>query len=295
MSTGLRVAAKPRSACLSVPMPAPVIRIFSDLHYRDGDSRLQNLESLAPLLEGADHVVLNGDTLDTRAPHAALHLAEVRDWFSRHSGAVTFLSGNHDPDISALAELSLAGDRVWITHGDVLFDDVAPWSSLRDAMARSIGEQNRALSTDQRDLIETRLRVNRLACLHLPETRHAAHDDLAKRFLRLAHTLLPPTRLLAMLQAWRTTPARALRLAREQRPRARLIVLGHTHFPGIWRQSDGPVVVNTGSFSRPFPCRFVELCGDEVRVSAIEQKRGMFRRGKTLSAFPLAPDTARAY
>jgi predicted phosphodiesterase len=276
-------------------MPAPVIRIFSDLHYRDGDSRLQSLEALAPLLDGADQVVLNGDTLDTRDIQADEHLAEVRAYFARHSGSVTYLSGNHDPDISAQTELSLADDRVWITHGDVLFDDIAPWSSLRDVMALRIAAENQGLSAAERDLIETRLRVNRLACLNLPETHPVTRQDLATRAARVARILFPPKRVLAMLQAWRTTPERAVRLARDQRPRARLIVLGHTHFPGVWRQPDGLTVVNTGSFSRPFPARFVELCGDQVRIGTVVQRQGSFYPGKPVAAFPLAPDPTRAY
>ena len=30
------------------------------------------------------------------------------------------------------------------------------------------------------------------------------------------------------------------------------ILIGHTHRPGVWQRLDGAVVINTGSFSRPF-------------------------------------------
>ncbi|HEY8991397.1 MAG TPA: metallophosphoesterase, partial [Luteolibacter sp.] len=212
-----------------------MIRIFSDLHYRDSESRLQSLDTFLPLLAGADQVVLNGDTLDTQPPAPADHLVEVRAFFARHAGPVTFLTGNHDPDVSDRAELSLADGRVWITHGDVLFDDIAPWSSQRAEMARRIATLSRDLSADEHGRIETRLRLNRVACLNLPERHLRSHRALATRVARLTHTLFPPHRLLAMMRAWLATPALARRLAGEQRPRARLVVLGHTHHPGVWK------------------------------------------------------------
>ena len=270
-------------------MSAPVIRIFSDLHYRDGESSLHRLESLVPLLAGADQVVLNGDTLDSQTTGILPHLAETRAFFAQQTHQVIFLSGNHDPDISAQAELSLHDDRVWITHGDVLFDHIAPWSSLRAEMAGRLERLAPESSPEGNDRVETRLRRNRLVCHGLPEA-HDRHDrSLLTRAVRIAHVLIPPHRPLAMLRAWRTTPALARRLALAQRPRARLIVLGHTHFPGVWRDRDGPVVVNTGSFCRPFGGQFVELCGDRVQIVRIEQKHGEFHRGRIVAGFSLAP------
>lgn len=271
-------------------MSVPVIRIFSDLHYRDSESRLQSLDTLLPLLDGADQVVLNGDTLDTQPPAAPADLAEVRAFFTRHTGPVTFLSGNHDPDISDRAELSLQDGRVWITHGDVFFDNIAPWSSLRAEMARRLATLTRDLPAVEHGRLETRLRLNRLACLRLPEPHDRSHRSLTTRVARLTHTLFPPHRLLAMLRAWCATPALARRLAGEQRPRARLVVLGHTHHPGVWKdRASGVTVVNTGTFCPPFGARFVELQGDRVRVVRIVWRGGAFHPGRTVAEFPLAP------
>src|SRR6218665_975266 len=119
-------------------MPAPVIRIFSDLHYRDGESRLQRLASLSPLLDGADQCIFNGDTLDTQAADSRPALDELRAFFSSCGPHITLLSGNHDPDISEHAELSLLDGRIWITHGDVLFADIAPWSAQRAELVTRI-------------------------------------------------------------------------------------------------------------------------------------------------------------
>ncbi len=270
-------------------MSALVTRIFSDLHYRDGASRLHRLAALAPLLAGADHLVINGDTLDSQAPHAGPLLAEARDFFKNEAPRVTLLSGNHDPDISPHTELLLNEDRVWITHGDVLCENVAPWSSRRDELAKRLQSLATTVPPETLYLVETRLRLNRLACHHLPDPHDCFDRSLHTRLVRLAHALFPPNRLLSMVNTWHTTPALARALAREQRPRARLIVVGHTHFPGVWRDADGPVVVNTGSFSRPFGGLFVELCGDKVQVVRIVQKNGEFHRGRVVAGFSLAP------
>ncbi|MBC8041433.1 MAG: metallophosphoesterase family protein [Opitutaceae bacterium] len=271
-------------------MSVPVIRIFSDLHYGDSECRIPALDALAPLFVGVDQIVLNGDTLDTQSDTDHTSLTALRTFFSRHPGKVTWLSGNHDPDIEGgLTELSLLDDRVWITHGDVLFDDIAPWSSLRGEMIRSLTALARDLPASERALIETRLRLNRQACLGLVEAHPRHYRGRLTRIRRLIHTVFPPHRILAMLRAWRESPALARRLARAQRPRARLIVLGHTHHAGVWRETNGITVVNTGTFCTPFDPRFVELRGDQVRVVRIVRRGGEFHPGPVVAEFPLAP------
>jgi len=270
-------------------MSAPVTRIFSDFHYRDGASRLHRLDALLPVLAGADHLVINGDTLDSQAPQAAPLLAEALAFFARQAPRVTVLSGNHDPDISPHTELSLNDGRVWITHGDLFCDNIAPWSSRREELEVRLQRLSTTVPPETLHLVETRLRLNRLACHDLPDPHDCFDRSLQTRLVRLANALFPPDRLLSMLNTWRTIPALARALAREQRPRARLVVLGHTHYPGVWRDRDGAVVVNTGSFARPFGGLFVELRGDHVQIVRIAQKNGEFHRGPVVAGFSLAP------
>jgi len=270
-------------------MSAPVIRIFSDLHFRDGESRLQHLAALAPLLDGADRIIFNGDTLDTQSPDTRSGLDEVRAYFAPFGSRATFLSGNHDPDISETAELSLLDDRVWITHGDVLFDHIAPWSAQRPELAARVARFSAKLPPPDLARIETRLRIHRLACLGLASLHPRAQRGTLAHLTRAAHTLAHPLRPLIMLRVWQTTPALARALARSQRPAARLVVLGHTHYPGVWRHPAGPAVVNTGSFCPPFHNVYVELIGERVRVIRPELRSGEFRPGRVLADFPLAP------
>ncbi len=271
-------------------MSAPRIRIFSDLHFGDPNSTIRNLHGLKPLFGDADEIILNGDTLDAVSPQTSTQLPAVRAFFaSPNVPRVTFISGNHDPEISDHAELSLADERVWITHGDVLFENIAPWSHYATELERRLVELARDISPDELIRIETRLRLNRLATGNLFEPPEFFKTHTLANAGRIVRTLFPPRRLLTMLKAWRDAPHLAANLARTQRPRARLVVLGHTHHPGVWRP-DGPsgvVVVNTGSFSRPFGGAFVELVGDKVRVVRIKRSGGAFAPGRILDEFTL--------
>ncbi len=271
-------------------MSEPRVRIFSDLHYRDPASLVQNLEAFAPLLEGTEQIVFNGDTFDTQIPHLRAHLAEGRAFFARTAPAAVFLSGNHDPDLSDQAELSLSKGRVWATHGDVLFDDIAPWSHHRPELRRRIATLGADLPPETLDRVETRLRLHRLACQKLPDPPALFCPTPWSRLKRLARTLFPPTHIFLMLRAWRETPRLAAALARAQRPRARVVVLGHTHYPGVWQVPGTPriTVINTGSFTPPFGSLFVDLEGDRVRVVRIAEAGDRFVPGRVVADFALA-------
>jgi predicted phosphodiesterase len=222
-------------------------------------------------------------------------LDKLRAWIARLDRPAVLLSGNHDPDISSLAELSLRDDRVWVTHGDVLFNDIAPWSRHATEIARRIAGFSKDLPPADLGRVETRLRLNRLAASIPIEPPGSATNHPLARVRHLAEILFPPTRALAMLRAWRDTPRLAAELARAQRPCARVLVLGHTHFPGVWtRKFPGPAssatritIINTGSFSRPFGAAFAELDGERVRLVRVVRRGATLRPGRVLADFAL--------
>lgn len=252
---------------------------------------LHRLGALDPLMEGIDHLILNGDTLDTQTSAERAHLDEIRAYFPQRVPRVALHSGNHDPFVSDIAECSLLDGRIWVTHGDVLFDAVAPWSSHRPEIERRIKTLSAGVAPEELGTVETRLRLHRQACLDLPEP-HDRHDHrLITRIARLAHLFAHPGRPIAMLRAWCRTPSLARRIAQAQRPLARVVVVGHTHFPGVWRDPSGkgPVVINTGSFSRPFGAQCVDVRGDRVQVVRIRQSGDSFRPDRVIAGFSLAP------
>ncbi len=269
-------------------MPDPVIRIFSDLHYGDARSRLHDPAALAPLLRGADEVVLNGDTVDTQIPGRPSGWDEVAGFFAKSGARTAYLTGNHDPDLDGPAELELAGGRVWVTHGDVFYEAIAPWSHHAVELRRRLAELRAGVSPAEWARVETRLRLNRVASVALPGLLDVTRRSAMARAARLARTLFPPTRILAMARAWRDTPALVGAVARAERPAARVVVLGHSHYPGVWtvprmEGKPGLTVVNTGSFARPFGGLFVELTGERVRVVRIVEAGGEFRPGRVVA------------
>ncbi len=266
-------------------MADPVIRIFSDLHFGDARSRLGDPAMLAPLLQGADEVVLNGDTVDTQIPGRPSGWEEIAEYLSRAGPRPTYLTGNHDPDLAAPAELSLADGRVWVTHGDVFYEAIAPWSHHAGDLRRRLAALRAEVTEADWARVETRLRLNRVASLALPGLLDVTRRGPAAKAARLARTLFPPTRIIAMVRAWRDTPALAGAVARAERPAARVVVLGHTHYPGVWNAPGAPglTVINTGSFSRPFGGLFVELAGGRLQVRRIVETRGEFRPGRLVA------------
>jgi predicted phosphodiesterase len=271
-----------------------VIRIFSDLHCGERTSRLHSPAALAPLFDGAGNVVLNGDTLDTRQscdPGATAALrAEVIEFFARHSPPATLLTGNHDPDISSKHLLELAGGRVLVTHGDILFDDLVPWGRDAPLLRRLVVAELAGLPPAARELLEERLAAFRRVAGAVPQRHQSERNRLKYALGFVSDTIWPPFRILNVLRAWRDAPACAAALSRRHRPRAGFFIMGHLHRPGVWQPPGGPVVLNTGSFCPPFGGAVVDLVPGRIALRRIERQRGEFRLGATLAEFALADD-----
>lgn len=275
---------------------ADFTRIFSDVHYGDRASRARSLAQLAPLLHGPAALVLNGDTLETRPgpspERSARILAEVQAFFPRHVPSVTFLTGNHDANLTPHHALELAGGEIFVTHGDILYDDLVPWSQDAPLIRRLLAKEFSTIATAQREILETRLALFRRVATAIPQ-RHQSELNPLKYAIQLANdTVWPPMRLIRILRCWRQMPELAAALLRRHRPRAKFIIIGHTHRPGVWRRPDGLVVINTGSFSRPFGGCVVDVLPGRLIVRRTEARRGEFHPGATIAEFALADTEA---
>src|SRR5580658_2401394 len=229
-----------------------VLRIFSDLHLGDCGCRVRKLEQLAPLFDGADALVLNGDSLDTRPgpahlPAAALAAANAAtaaqragfiEFLARHAPPTTLLTGNHDPDLSGQHTLDLADGRIFVTHGDIFFDDIVPWSRDVLLMRQLLAREFAALAPAWRTQLELRLAVFRRVCACVPQRYHAERNLFRYTFGVVAD-IAWPTRTLAVLRAWRETPALAAAFLCKYRPHTRVLLMGHTHRPGIVQAPGG--------------------------------------------------------
>lgn len=271
---------------------ARVSRIISDLHYGDRASRVSSLALLQPLFEDVDRLILNGDSLDTRrspSPARTAELAaEVRAFFPAHVPAVDFVTGNHDPDFSSVHALDLGDGAVFVTHGDILFDEIVPWGRDAKLARRLVAEQYAQLEAGERASIEERLVALRAAAAAIPQ-RHQSERRPVRYLQHLVRdTVWPPTRVLRLLRAWRQVPRRAEIMIRRHRPNTQCVVLGHTHRPGIWIRTNGVMILNTGTFCPPFGSWAVDLELDAIAWRRIERRRGEFHAGPVQQRFSLA-------
>lgn len=270
---------------------AEIVRILSDIHFGDPASRVRQLHQLEPLLTGTAGLVFNGDTLDTRPSltpeHTAKLKADLAD-FQRRLPPTTLLTGNHDPDFSPLHLLDLADGRIWVTHGDILFDTIVPWSRDVPLIERLLAEEAGQMlpaGASAAERLDHRIKLWRRVAGRIPQ-RHQSEPNPLKYVFRLAaDTIWPPHRLLRIIRSWRAAPRLAAHFLREYRPAARFIVTGHTHHPGVWRMPDGRVVINTGSFSRPLGAYVADVLPGGIVVRRVVQRRDRFHPGPTIAQF----------
>jgi predicted phosphodiesterase len=220
-----------------LPVPGEFTRILSDLHYGEHSSRVRSLSQLRPLLGDPETVVLNGDALDTRPgpdpEFTARCRAEVREYFEIACRQVTFVTGNHDPDISENHCLDLAAGRVFVTHGDILFEDIVPWSIDAPVLRARIREALASLPPGAAGSLDQRLLAYRRVAASVLQRHQVEHHGLKYAVKTAGDSVWPPWRVLRVLAAWRRLPRRGAALLREHRPRARFCLLGHTHRPGV--------------------------------------------------------------
>lgn len=273
-------------------MTRDVIRIFSDLHYGDRASNLRSLADLTPLFDGAAQIVLNGDTLDTRpsrtpvATEAATK--EVIEFFETHAPPTTWLTGNHDPTISDQHAVEFAERRVFVTHGDILFENLVPWGRDAAVLSKRVAAELARLPPAEREQLDARFRAYRAAAKSIPQRHQSERHPLKYALGFAADTIWPPLRILHVLKAWKHTPARAAALLKRHHLPAQIFVMGHTHRLGVTRAPGGLLVINTGSFCPPCAGGVVDISATHVRLRSVERRANEFRLGATIAEFALA-------
>lgn len=250
---------------------AEPLRIVSDVHLLHPGSRARSVPGLEGIIAGARTVVFNGDTLEQREPFHEVQwrhcLDSLRDLCRVEGAECVFLPGNHDPHISGVQWLDLCGGEVWVTHGDVLYGDVSPWSHelmgghLRSRLKQRLQDEDAAIGSD----LAARMRLTQWAREQLRAKPPRIHAGLRGRILTVLSECWPPMRPLEILRVWTRSHVHADEVRRRFRPDARVMVHGHTHFPAVRRRGDA-TIINTGSYhtmSRPW---VVEINGRELRV-----------------------------
>ncbi len=268
-------------------MAMAAIRILSDLHFLETACRVGEIQQLRPLIDGASAIIFNGDLIDTQHVDPGHgHAKELKAFFQAHA-PTTFITGNHDPDISETHDLLLEPGGVWITHGDIVFENMIPWSREHRAIARRIRKALETAACDGSDTLAHRFAVYRSVCKDLPRELHLTDKSTRAKIARYLYVLFPPRQALALLGSWWVMPGKAARLANSHRPKARCVINGHSHYAGIWTVRPGTTVINTGSYCGPLQAQVVEIDENRLLVRPVIRRGGDFRLGPPVKTFAL--------
>ena len=263
--------------------PTEPTLILSDLHLGHRASRIKSPEQLAPLLRDMGTVIFNGDTAEMRhtkdRPLGRKLAAELARTCHSLGVKAIFVNGNHDPTISEVNHLDLEEGSVLVTHGDILFLGVAPWSreakEYLEAHLEILGDLGPESFAD----FEERLLAAKRTALRLQMVEKPTPQGKVPVLALFARQLWPPTRPFMILRAWWETPGLAANLARVFRPCARFVIIGHTHWPGIWKKTPR-VIINGGSFIPEFGALAVVLHNGTLEVRRVESTNGEFVLGR---------------
>ncbi|HYZ71688.1 MAG TPA: metallophosphoesterase [Chthoniobacterales bacterium] len=263
--------------------------IISDLHLGHRASQIRDPEELVPILKEARSVIFNGDTVEMRTPvdrPVGRHMAAVIARLCHSIGCrATFVNGNHDPAVSKIDHLDLMDGRILVTHGDILFLGVAPWSrqalAYRKIHLRALANLGPdALMNFEKRLLAAKRTSIKLQLMERPVTEHSKAPKLSV----LVQQFWPPHRPFMILRAWLQTPTLAARLCDLFRPNSKYVIVGHTHYPGFWKR--GPVtVINTGSYVLHFGALAVLLNGESIEIRRVIKQKEGFALGKRVARF----------
>lgn len=264
-----------------------VIRVLSDLHLGHPATCIKEVRLLAPLLEGVDKVIFNGDTCEQEVTawrqKGTEQVEELKELCRDLGVAARFLNGNHDPDLSSESWAELSGGKIFVSHGDMILPGVAPWSSEYQRRRAEVRTLLRALPRPAETLTALRAQTRKVIEVLAPDD--ACLPSLMRLKVPFLSALWPPLRPLNILLGWARMFIKAEQFVERYCPQAQLFLFGHYHLSGI-RQRGGRVYCNTGSFTKEGRPLLVDLRGATVEIRAVDQKLdGTFSPGTVRRTF----------
>jgi len=265
--------------------------IISDTHL--GRPRRTTVETLRPLWQGIDELIINGDAAEVQMPRLraqAVREIEKLDELTAYDGVkLRLISGNHDAFLTDTRCIQRADGDLLIMHGDALHPSVAPWTRSASAMRAQTEDAFKKLDRHERDCLHARLTI----------AQHVGHSEFLEDHVLSAtgdsnalRVLLKPWEVPRVLAYWKKEPALAEQFLDRYAPQARFLVLGHSHHAGVWRRGDR-VVINTGGFTFPAKPWCVLIRDNELTVHRIRWHNGVYRRaGQPAARFLLASTPA---
>jgi len=270
--------------------PTDPVLILSDLHLGHRASLIDDASRLEALIRPFRTAIFNGDTAElwyaADRPLGRKLTADLAR-FCHHVGCkAIFINGNHDPDISEVNHLDLHDGALLVTHGDILFLGVAPWSKIAKQYLSAHRRILKDLGEDALGSFEHQLLATKRASLELQMWENPVHGGSLPGLRLLALQAWPPNRPFKILHAWWQTPSLAVDMMKLFRPQAHVVLIGHTHYPGVWRRS-GRIIVNTGSFLNYMRAQAAIIEGERLEVRWVNERNGNFTLGKVKEVFKI--------
>ena len=258
-----------------MPAPQPII-VISDLHLgREG--MVLAAEELEPLIREAGILIVNGDTAELHVSCYRQRAIEELDRFRalclHHGTRLILLAGNHDPTLVQQRYIINREQGIFITHGDVIDEAVAPWSDAARRMRRRHREFIDSTPASQRHSMDTAFNACREAAVAEWDP-----DGDAGMPSTAGGVLLRPMTICRILGFWGSQARRINDFAARYVPESRLLLIGHSHRQRIRRFADR-VVVNTGCYGFPGQPRAGIFDADGFHVRAITRQDGAWTLG----------------
>ncbi|NQU44265.1 hypothetical protein HQ520_13330, partial [bacterium] len=182
--------------------------------------------------------------------------------------------------------LELAGGRVLVTHGHIVYPGVSPWRPGHRLIERLRGEARAALSQDRRETLSGELEAAALALeeYYADIKKWRTCRPFLSRLVGLPWWLARPDSLWRLIRARHGHPAQAATILEKFNLPARFLIIGHFHRSGVWPIGQR-VVINTGHYGRHL--------GSPMRVVISENLLRCEQVREEVDGYKVGPETAR--
>lgn len=256
--------------------------VLSDLHIGHQASRIRTIRPLASLMAKGRTLIFNGDTFELRSPadrqNSDPWVTGLQSLLDDTGTRGIFIGGNHDPIIGEINHLECEETGTLITHGDALFENVAPWSMNAGRYANAHQRELAGLNPEEKNDLTASLAALRRATRSYDVSHVPVRPGLVGTAVHFFETVWPPWRPLRILQSWAEIPARAERFIQTWRPGSRTLLIGHSHLGGVWKRN-GLTIINTGTSMVGFRPRAVRISQGKLTLHHLNLEKGEFQLG----------------
>lgn len=253
--------------------------ILSDLHLGHVCAKLESAQGLKSLFERADHVVLNGDSIEERCggEDSHRHLNDLYTLADSCGVTLRILTGNHDPQISSEHSLDFFDGELLVMHGDAVFPGISPWGKEASRIAHKHLSDVREAEAARSITLQERLEIARNASLHMPVQRWMSGKRRGT-LLTLLRRLIVPYKAWGIIKCWWEAASLTERFCSHYAPKAKLVVVGHTHRRGIWQRKN-LTIVNLGGYLPGSEAYAVVIDDSRILVHHVQVREGRCHLG----------------